>query len=117
MITASELKDKIAFERSTITYTQAGDAQTTWTQYLSTLARVKEKSGGYSFETGKVNSKARIEIKMRFRPAQDIRVGDRVKWRGFSWIIENSPISDEYRTSIYMMATIDVANTYRTSEV
>lgn len=115
MIQAGELKDKISFERATNTTASNGDNVTIWNEVLNTFAKVVEKSGGYNYETGKVNSQARIEIWIRYRPVIPIQVGDRVQWRGFEWILENSPTVDPMRTVIKMNATLQVENSYRSS--
>lgn len=112
---AGELKDRITVERKSVTQSVNGDLVNTWTTILTTWAKVHEKSGGYSFEAGKVNSQSRIETWIRFRPDSFMQVGDRVNWRGFSWLIENSPVSDPFRIWLSFMATLDIDTTQRSS--
>jgi head-tail adaptor len=113
MIHSGELKDKIKFERATNTTAANGDNETVFVEVLNTFAKVVEKSGCYNYESGKVNSQSRIEIHIRYRPVIPVIVGDRVTWRGFIWILENSPVVDTMRTSIKMTATLQVDSSYR----
>lgn len=116
MIKAGELRDKIVFEASSTTVAGNGDISYEWEELISTFAKVREKSGGYSYETGSLNGQSRITIVIRYRPDVPITIGNRVQWRGFSWIVSNSPIVDYLRTSITMEATLQIANSNRTSE-
>ena len=116
ILKAGELTDRIQFEsKSTVTLPN-GDKSVTWTPILTTWAKVREKSGGYSLETGKVNSQSRIKIEMRYRPDVPVTVGNRVTWRRMSWILENSPVVDAQRTQISMDAILDVDSSQRTLE-
>jgi head-tail adaptor len=108
MIYAGDLTDKIVFSRVNNTQSYNGDLLNTDTDILTTFAKVEQKSGGYSIETGSVNSESRIDVMIRYRPDVEIRTGDRVKWRGFSWVIENSPIVDAWRTMIKFEATLKI---------
>jgi head-tail adaptor len=116
MIKAGELREKIDFERKTVTKLDNGDLASEWNPLLSTFAKVTEKSGGYSYETGTVNGRSRIEVMIRYRPEIFIKIGDRVKWRYFTWIVENSPVVDPLRTKITFMATMALDTSQR-SEV
>ena len=113
MIKSGELTDRIVFERSTSTQGVNGDLVTSFQPILTTFAKVREKSGGYSFDTGSVNSESRISIVMRYRPDISLVTGDRVEWRGFSWILENSPVVDAKRTMIMMEATLKIESSER----
>lgn len=113
MIKAGDLTDVIKFERVTNTQSHNGDLISTFSEYLATYGKVVEKSGGYSFDTGTINSQSRIEITLRYRPDTAILTGDRVKWRGFAWIIENSPVIDLKRTTITMDAVLKIETTQR----
>lgn len=116
MINAGELRDKIVFERSVTTTESNYDLSYEWEELLSTFAKVREKSGGYSYETGSLNGQSRIEIVIRYRPEIPITIGDRVKWRGFEWIVENPPLVDYLRTSIKLEAVLHIKDSKRTSE-
>ena len=114
MLKAGDLRDKITFESSADFVADNGDRTYAWTEVLSTFAKVREKSGGYSYETGSLNGKSRIEIVIRYRTDVIITIGNRVNWRGFSWIVSNSPVVDYLRTSITMEAVLDVSSANRT---
>lgn len=111
------LKDKIIFARSQNSQGPNGDLIQTFEDYLETYAAVEEKSGGYSVEAGKVNSQSRIKVIIRYRGANSdyIKVGDRVTWRGRSWVITASPVVDSWRTSVAMEAVLMVDSSLRTS--
>lgn len=111
------LKDKITFARSQNSQGLNGDLIKTFEDYLETYAAVEEKSGGYSVEAGKVNSQSRIKVIIRYRGANSdyIQVGDRVTWRGRSWIVTAGPVVDTWRTSVTMEATLMVDSSLRTS--
>jgi SPP1 family predicted phage head-tail adaptor len=113
MIKSGELTDRIVFERSQSTQSSNGDLVTIFVPILTTFAKVREKSGGYSFETGSINSESRISIIIRYRPDIALVTGDRVEWRGFSWILENSPVVDAKRTMIIMEATLKIETSDR----
>jgi head-tail adaptor len=109
------LKDLIKFARPTNSQLANGDTVQTLTEYLETYAFVEERSGGYSVQAGKVNSEAVIKVVVRYRPmGQDyLKVGDRVTWRGRSWVLTASPVVDRWRTSISMEATLDMGDSLR----
>lgn len=113
MIKAGDLTDVIKFERANNTQSHNGDLISTFSEYLSTYGKVEEKSGGYSFDTGKINSQSRIEITLRYRPDTSIITGDRVIWRGLSWLVENSAVVDSKRTTITMNAVLNIESTQR----
>jgi len=116
ILKAGDLRDHITFQRKTQTQLPNGDLTTILTPILSTYAKVQEKSGGYSVETANVNSNSVIEVWIRYRTDIYLEVGDVVEWRGFEWVLENSPVVDHLRTSIYMTATILTQSTKRNSE-
>jgi len=117
ILKAGDLRDHIKFQRKTQSQLPNGDLTTILTPILSTYAKVREKSGGYSVDTANVNSNSVIELWIRYRTDIYLEVGDVVEWRGFEWVLENSPVVDHLRTFIYMTATILTQSTKRTSEL
>ena len=113
MLNPGLLTDSITFSRATRTQSDNGDLVSTWVQYLSTYAKVREKSGGYSFDTGSINSQTRISVVIRYRPDLSIVTGDRVNWRGFEWIVNNGPVVDHKRTQISLDAVLVVETSER----
>jgi head-tail adaptor len=111
-----KLTDRLIFSRPSRGQAENGDLVTTYQEVLNTWAQVLEKSGGYSMETGSINSQTRITVQMRFRPDLPILVGDQVKWRGFEWIVENGPVVDAKRTYIMLEAVLKVETSKRESE-
>ena len=110
-----ELTDRLTFQRKTTVQGEAGDLFNSYSTVLTTFAKVREKSGGYSMETGSINSETRISVVMRYRPDVAIVTGDKVTWRGFEWIVENGPVVDAKRTYIMLEAVFKVETTKRES--
>ena len=113
MMTPGELTDLVVFERKTTSTTTPGSVstQTTWTQHLTTWAKVKTLSGSDQTKEGKTVSERKIRVWILYRTDKTIRVGDRITWRNTTWLVESPPVPDIKRFFFEFDAVIDFIET------
>lgn len=107
-----ELNERVTIERPTRTPNDSGGAITTYSALLSTWARVRELKSTPELLEGREQITQLIEILMRYRPDVAIQHGDRLTWRGFTFIINNMRV-DPMRTSITITAASEIETAVR----
>lgn len=112
MIPAGLLRERIKIERSVKTENPAGGWSTEWVKVHDTLAQVAEKKPSLDVIAQQENISTFIEIKIRFNPNVNIKIGDRIEWRGF-YFTSMKPLVDFLRTTITILAFSEIETTDR----
>lgn len=112
MIPAGLLRENIRVKRSVKTENPAGGWTTDWVTVHETLAKVEEKKPSLDVIAQQENMSTFIEIKIRFNPNVNIKIGDRITWRGFVFT-SMKPTVDMLRTTITILAFSEIETTDR----
>jgi len=103
-MSSGKLTDNVIFEKRVAGRLPNRDLTSTWIETLRTLADVNVMTGEEQVKAGKLVSENRIKLKFRYRTDVSFNAGDRVTWRGRTFLLEPGLIQDKKRTWFTMTA-------------
>lgn len=112
MLRAGDLKECITVQRPTRTQNGSGGQTTAYTDMLTTMAKVVEERSNPSEVANQENIKNYVHFKLRYRPCDFLKIGDRLVWRGFNFTINNIKV-DPMRTQIDIFVNSEMETSNR----
>lgn len=98
---AGQLREKILIERPERTSIGGGGFDTTYQTILNTFAAVNEERSNGQLVANQDNIINYVHFKIRYRPDVFLSIGDRLTWRGFTYIVNNIKVN-------YLRTQIDI---------
>jgi len=113
MIRAGELRERVEFQRGVYTQNDSGGGDWVYNTILNTYAKVREVSPRSEVTASQDNLINLIEITIRYRPSVFLKIGDLIKWRGFTFTVAKNMKVDFLRTTITIQATSEMETSQR----
>ena len=111
MLRAGELREKIVIQAPIRTEIGGGAYETTYTQRLATYAMVVEERSNPNLVGSQENIQNYVHFKIRYRPQIEIKIGDRIVWRDFNFIVNNIKVSGlRTQIDIFVNSEMETSN-------
>jgi len=112
VLKAGDLREKITFYEPIRVKGVSLDYTTTYTEVLSTFAKVDEIRSLPNADNGQEDIRQFLKVLIRYRPDLSILNGYKAEWRGFTFIVNNIKV-DPLRTSIEIMIVSEIETSER----
>lgn len=113
MVLAGQLREIIKIEEPVYSQGIGFEQSTTYTSVLDrTYAMVVEERSNPREVANQENIKNYVHLRIRYRPVFPVKIGYRITWRGFYFIVDNIKV-DKLRRYIDMYITSEMETSNR----